>query len=182
MNDENRERLSALVDGELHGEALEGALDTLGNDPELQSSWRAYHLVRDTVSSNLDHSVAPQLYQRVASALASEPTILAPPRRERPWLKHVAGVAIAASVTGVAIIGVQSMNVAGPATTAPQVAQKQEYLRMAPTRLAEANKEKPRPGGEALTPYLVNHNEYSANSGIQGMLPYVRIVGHKVGK
>jgi hypothetical protein len=28
--------------------------------------------------------------------------------------------------------------------------------------------------------YLVNHNEYAVNRGMQGMLPYVRIVGHEM--
>jgi hypothetical protein len=28
-----------------------------------------------------------------------------------------------------------------------------------------------------LDVYLVNHNEYAANRGVQGMLPYVRIIG-----
>ena len=29
-----------------------------------------------------------------------------------------------------------------------------------------------------LDMYLVNHNEFAANRGMQGMLPYVRLVGH----
>ena len=31
--------------------------------------------------------------------------------------------------------------------------------------------------GKQLDIYLVNHNEYAVNRGMQGMLPYVRIVG-----
>jgi hypothetical protein len=31
-----------------------------------------------------------------------------------------------------------------------------------------------------LNRYLVNHNEYRSNAGVQGMLPYVRIVAHEV--
>lgn len=180
MNNDNREWLSALADGELHGQELERGLDALRKDPELQQSWRAYHLIRDTVSSNLDHAVDAQLHLRISAALESEPTILAPQRRSRPWFKQAAGIAIAASVTGVAVIGVQQMNSvdAGPATVA--VAQPQEYLRMAPTLVANSGGTEA-PQGDALNPYLVNHNEFSANSGIQGVLPYVRIVGYKPG-
>jgi negative regulator of sigma E activity len=29
-----------------------------------------------------------------------------------------------------------------------------------------------------LAGYLVNHNEYAASRGVQGVMPYVRIVGH----
>ena len=181
MNNDNREWLSALADGELQGQELEHSLNSLRDDPELRASWKAYHVIRDTVSSNLNQSVDPQLHQRISAALESEPTILAPQRHARPWLKQVAGVAIAASVTGVAIIGVQSLNGADSAPTAIPMASQQEYLRMEPTLVAEG-KEKPTQNSDALNPYLVNHNEYSANSGIQGMLPYVRIVGHKAGQ
>jgi hypothetical protein len=31
-----------------------------------------------------------------------------------------------------------------------------------------------------LDVYLVNHNEYAVNRGMQGMLPYVRIIGQDV--
>ncbi len=182
MNSNNREWLSALADGELHGAELEEALDALRKDPELQASWQAYHLLRDTVSSNLNQGVEPQLHLRVSAALEAEPTILAPQRRARPWLKQVASVAIAASVTGIAIIGIQNMNGVGTETaTASPLASKQEFLRMEPTQLAQAQK-KASQESDALNPYLVNHNEYSANSGIQGMLPYVRIVGYKAGQ
>jgi sigma-E factor negative regulatory protein RseA len=178
MNNDNREWLSALADGELQGDELQRGLDALRNDPELQASWGAYHVIRDSVSSNLNPEVAPQLHQRISAALDAEPTILAPQRRKRPWLKQAAGVAIAASVTGVAIIGVQQMNGVDGGPAVQPVAQQQEYIRMAPTLVAEG-KEKKDENREALDRYLVNHNEYSANSGIQGVLPYVRIVGHK---
>ncbi len=181
MNNDNREWLSALADGELQGDELQRGLDALRNDPELLASWKSYHVIRDSVSSNLNHEVAPQLHLRISAALENEPTILAPQRRPRTWLKQVAGVAIAASVTGVAIIGIQTMNGVDSAPSAVPVAQQQEYLRMEPTQLARA-KEKATQNSDALNPYLVNHNEYSANSGIQGVLPYVRIVGHKAGQ
>ena len=84
-------------------------------------------------------------------------------------------------MTGVAIIGVQSMNGVDTNPTAIPVAQNQEYLRMEPSLVARVEERSPQ-RSDALNAYLVNHNEYSANSGIQGMLPYVRIVGHKVGQ
>ena len=36
----------------------------------------------------------------------------------------------------------------------------------------------PRTRKGRLDVYLVNHNEYAVSRGMQGMLPYVRIVGH----
>jgi sigma-E factor negative regulatory protein RseA len=181
MSNKDREWLSALADGEVAEQNLAQRLDALRDDPQLLASWRAYHVIRDTVSSNLNHSVAPQLHLRIAAALESEPTILAPQRRQQPWLKRVAGLAIAASVTGVAIIGLQSMNGVDATPAAVQLAQPQEYLRIQPTLVAQ-RKETSEQGNDSLNRYLVNHNEYSANSGIQGMLPYVRIVGYKAGQ
>ncbi|MCW8919329.1 MAG: RseA family anti-sigma factor [Gammaproteobacteria bacterium] len=180
--DEERAWLSALADGELHGAELERQLGLLRDDPRLLASWQAYHLIRDTVSSNLNHAVAPQLHLRVAAALESEPTILAP-RQRRPWLKQVAGLAIAASVTGVAIIGLQNMNGIDATPAAAQVAEKQEYLRIEPSLVAQQKAQAGQnQNNDALDRYLVNHNEYAVSSGIQGVLPYVRIVGYKAGQ
>jgi sigma-E factor negative regulatory protein RseA len=182
MNKDNREWLSALSDGELQGKELEKALDALQKDPELLSSWKAYHVIRDSVSSNLDGSMDFQLHDRISSAIENEPTVLAPQRRKRPWLKQVAGLAIAASVTGVAIIGVQTLNGEGSVPTAVPVAQQQEYIRLEPTLVAGAEDKPKAEQADALNPYLVNHNEFSTSSGMQGVLPYVRIVGHQEGK
>jgi sigma-E factor negative regulatory protein RseA len=179
-DNEGREWLSALADGELRGAELERHLSALRHDPQLLASWQAYHIIRDTVSSNLNHAVAPQLHRRVAAALESEPTILAP-RQRKPWFKQVAGIAIAASVTGVAIIGLQNMNGVDTTPAAAQVAEKQNYLRIKPTLVAQ-QKEQTVQNNDALDRYLVNHNEYAVSSGIQGVLPYVRIVGYKAGQ
>lgn len=182
MNEGNKEWLSALVDDELRGEALERGVDSLHGDSELLASWRAYHLIRDTVTSNLNDAVAPQLHRRISAAIEQEPTILAPKQRpQRSWVKHAAGVAIAASVTGVAIIGIQRINGVDSAQPSLQVAQPQEYLRMSPTVVASDNSALEK-RDDTLTPYLVNHNEFSTSAGMQGMLPYVRIVGHKAVK
>jgi sigma-E factor negative regulatory protein RseA len=182
MNRDDKEWLSALADGELQGEELTRGLDALRDDPALQGSWRAYHLLRDGVSSNLNREVAPQLHQRISAALEAEPTVLAPRPRRHSWFKQAAGVAIAASVTGVAIIGVQRMNSVDSGVAVQLLAQQDsEYIRIAPTLVADGEKQD-KANRELLDRYLVNHNEYSANSGIQGVLPYVRIVGYEASK
>lgn len=182
MNKENKDWLSALADGELHGAELQRAVDALREDDELKQSWKAYHIVRDAVTSNLHGTSELQLHERVSEALRNEATVLAPPgRHKRPWLKQVAGLAIAASVTGVAIIGVQNINGVDTAPSVSTVAEKQEYIRIDPVVLARS-KEEMKADNDELDAYLVNHNEYSSNSGIHGVLPYVRIVGHKSGQ
>jgi len=177
MADQKKEWISALADGELTGDELKHSLDALRNEPSLLESWSRYHLVRDALHSNLEAQVMPDLSMRVAAALESEPVVLAPQRAHRPWLRHAAGIAVAASVTGVAILGITSSREEGVAPTTIAANQPQEYVRM-PQPVAGARVA----NGEHLAPYLVNHNEYAVSSGMHGMLPYVRIVGYKVGQ
>jgi len=178
MADQKNEWISALADGELAGDELKRGLDAMRNDPSLLESWSRYHLVRDALHSNLEAQVMPDLSERIAAALIDEPVVLAPQRTHRPWFRHAAGIAVAASVTGVAIFGITGMNDEreGPATIAAN--QPQEYVRMEQPVAAQAQVV----NGEHLAPYLVNHNEYAVSSGMHGMLPYVRIVGYKAGQ
>lgn len=178
MAEQKKEWVSALADGELAGDELRRGLDAMRQEPELLASWSRYHLIRDALHSNLEERVVPDLSHRVAAALEQEALILAPQRAPRPWLRHAAGLAVAASVTGVAILGISKMNEEnGPVTVAANPPQ--EYVRLEqPTATAAASPEVS--NGEHLAPYLVNHNEYAVSSGMHGMLPYVRIVGHKV--
>lgn len=173
MAEQKKVWVSALADGELTGDEFMRGLDALRNDAELLQSWSRYHLVRDALHSNLEAQVMPDLSARVATALEAEPVILAPKRAPRTWLRHAAGIAVAASVTGAAILTISGENVA-PTTIASN--QPQEYIRMEqPVAQAQVVDD------AHLAPYLVNHNEYAVSSGMHGMLPYVRIVGYKAG-
>jgi hypothetical protein len=101
-----------------------------------------------------------------------EAAINAAPSRYRALLRPLAGLAAAASVAVVAVVSLQTMHQQDPAAT-PSVATAptvDSYIRAenAPTPVVPAR---------GLDVYLVNHNEYAVNRGMQGMLPYVRIVG-----
>lgn len=181
MAEQKKEWVSALTDGELAGDELKKGLDALHQHPELLASWSCFHLIRDALHSNLEQQLMPDLNLRVAAALEQEPVIFAPQRPHRPWLRHAAGLAVAASVTGVAVLGIRHMNEeGGPVTTTASAPQEYIRLEQPTTTAAAANPQVST--GEHLAPYLVNHNEFAVNSGVQGMLPYVRIVGHKVGQ
>lgn len=184
MADDDKEWISALADGELSGSRLDKALDALQRDSELQRSWSRYHLIRDTLHSNLEAGIDAHLHQRICAALDAEPVVLAPQKAARPWLRQAAGIAVAASVTGVAVLGFQQMNrdkgsLSAPVTMA-EVMQPNNVVRLEQPVLAAADD--PSKDSDKLAPYLVNHNEYSVSSGMHGMLPYVRIVGHKSGE
>ncbi|MCW8828752.1 MAG: sigma-E factor negative regulatory protein [Gammaproteobacteria bacterium] len=179
MEKERKEWVSALADGELRDGQLGRALDALRADKALQSSWGRYHLLRDALHSNLESHIDIELHQRISAAIEQEPVLLAPQRRQRSWLKHAAGLAVAASVTGVAVLGIQQMDSTEPGTptaTMAEVMQPQNIVRLEEQAVA-ANSAPQQ--SDRLAPYVVNHNEYAVSSGMHGMLPYVRIVGHR---
>ena len=72
---ENCERLSALADGQLSGEAAKQTLDWLVHDDDAQARWNTYHLVGEVMRSGEascpDREAA--FMQRLSEALAREP-------------------------------------------------------------------------------------------------------------
>jgi len=157
------EQLSALVDGEISERELDALLARMRKQPELRAQWGRYNLISDALHKNLPRRLDHGLQARVAEALAAEPVLLAPKRRHKtvgPWIRQTAGLAVAASVTAVAILGFQALH-------APEVAP--VAVAVAPAAPAAE---------EALDPYLVNHNEHAVSAGVHGMLPYVHLVGH----
>lgn len=107
MNEKKLESLSALMDGESL-EMDRAALDDWTRDEGLRAAWGRYHLISECVRGTLPRHMDPALAGRIAVALRSEPVILAPEATaRRPWLKPLAGMAIAASVATLAVVGIQ---------------------------------------------------------------------------
>ena len=224
MSNKAEERLSALMDDELAD--FEQDIDSLEDSDSLKQRWMRYHLIRDVVSGHLPDTVAPDfdLAARVSAALEHEPTILAPRRfQPRQLMKQAAGLAIAASVSAIAIVSIQNQNLDGdsgnvaspgpvavtetqvnnvisfnplPGTTQAQSPVTARDGQAALVSLSSAKSARgatvvlsrngtPRIYGRGANPastskfngYLLNHNEYSVSANIQGMLPYMRIVG-----
>ena len=113
MNEAKKEQLSAFMDGETGGQH-QNLVDQLLKDPELMGAWSRYHLVSDCLKQCLPERIDKELAGNISQALQKEPAILAPDRRVRPFIKPVAGFAIAASVAALAILGIQQQQVGGP--------------------------------------------------------------------
>lgn len=134
MTTQQDEHFSALVDGELDNANSEIMLNRLAGDAQSRQRWYRYHLISDTLRSNLPDNIDPDFSRTIMAAIADEPAILAPrqkPSHTHPFKHRVAGFAIAASVAVVAVVGVQNMN--GP-TKPAQVAQmpsSSEFVRLA---------------------------------------------------
>jgi sigma-E factor negative regulatory protein RseA len=185
MNESRFEDISALVDGESAGDE---ALAELLRSDEARRYWGRCHLIADCIRRQLPRRFDPALADRIAAALRAEATVLAPGRAPlRPWLRPLAGLAVAASVAALAIFTVHVQRGANPAAVPQQaVAAVSQPAAQGQVRLAAGSaaggpaRAQTAPGrmSARLNRYLVNYNEYRNNAAVQGMIPYVRIVTH----
>jgi len=142
------ERISALVDGELDEQEHQASVDKLLAHSENRKAWGRYHLIGDTLKRSLPKGMDHDFSSRVMAALDNEPTVLAPPAPAKPsWGQRVAGLAVAASVTAVAILGVQFMYQQDGQTLTPQMAQTSMGLSpTAQSQVARVNLQQSQPG------------------------------------
>jgi len=188
------ERLSALVDGELDEQEYQATVVELLAYGENRKTWGRYHLIGDTLKRNLPKGMDYHFSSRVMAALEDEPTVLAPPSPVKSsWGQRAAGLAVAASVAVVAVLGVQLMHQQDEQTVVPPRAQvSTQLLPQQPQNIVRANtrsrsQSSPTMG---LTPkqikqfhprlnkYLVDHNQQAPRAAVQGMIPYARIVAY----
>ncbi len=125
----DKEKISALMDGELVDKAL---LKELELDTESQQTWQDYHLIGDVMRHEEPQSPEWDIASRVAAALEDEPThstFTAPVENRAPltdptpieaqptpqqakqflpsWLRNFGQVGIAACVSLAVVLGVQ---------------------------------------------------------------------------
>ncbi len=74
--------LSALLDGELSAEEARPLLRQLAGDRNLQLRFQEYCAVRDALQGLYQDADTPKLTARIMARLESEPTVLAPMRRQ----------------------------------------------------------------------------------------------------
>lgn len=108
MTQDQREHLSAGIDGELAREELRFLLRRFEHDAELGRAWSRYHLARDGLRRQLPALASAGFAARVERAIAEESQQAAaahgPGRRAPHWLRWSAGGAIAAGVAVAALM------------------------------------------------------------------------------
>ena len=189
MNEQKREQLSALVDDELTQEAS-SVIESLLEDNEAKQTWSRYHLIGDSLRGHLPGHIV-DISSNVSQAIASEPTILAPAKKSASskspdLMKPVMGFAIAASVAAVAIFNVQQANqiseTGQPLIAQSSIATSQPSLATSPQlvnqQTGQAQVYQAKHIDPRLNRYLVNYNEYRANTVVSGMPPHVRMVAN----
>lgn len=177
MSEIKLERVSALVDGELDRADAVRLLGEVADDPELRRGWERYHLISDAVRGRAaSHIPATELFERVRRDIQAEPTIYRLSAFRSGAARPLAGLALAASVAVVAVLGVRSY-MPDTGLSAGAVAQREPAP---PVSLASARDQ----GGAfdaRLSRYLVNHSERAGHN-MHGVLPYARIVAHDAGR
>ncbi len=175
MNKNQAEQLSALMDGNLDEIQTIRLLDDMTHDVELKALWERYHLISDVMGNHLQPVATSDLMERIHHDLEAEPVPLQPKRGLMTLMRPVVGFALAASVAMVAVLGYRS--VMDPIGVSGAVVAQHESAKVN-TRLAGMRWNVDKPAvEEKLDGYLVNHSGYTGN-GVQGMLPYARIVGY----
>ena len=192
MNEsDSKERISAFVDGELRGSARDGVVEALYGSAELRRAWERFHLIGDALRKVGPVPGAGSTSKTVGAKPSAERILPARPRR--PLLVPLPGLALAASIAAVAILGVRSLDhgvdasrhrveaastmPSDPGAPAPQLASTATQ-RDRPD-VASSHGRDAAPAVDArLNAYLVNHNEL-AHHGVRGVLPYVRLVSYR---
>ena len=192
-----QEQLSAMLDGEPI-DAQDQELARLLEAEDSRAAWHRYALIGDAMRSGNRHDPAEDeahailggsmsFADKLKQTIADEPTVLAPRKRGKTkLLQPVAGLALAASVAGVAVIGVQQMmNTTEQAQplSAASINAAEQVLATQLVAGKDQNTETPEleidleEHQRRLNSYLVNYNAQRTSLGMPGVNPYVRIVG-----
>lgn len=164
-----KDRISALMDGELDERDAGRLIDALGRDREALDTWREYHLIGDAVRET--RALSDGFTSRVSAALEKEPTVLAPTRLRSREPQPRRWYALAASLAAVALVG--WLGFAPQQTAVAPVAQAPKPV--VPVKAAPAVV--PLPSG--TNDYLLAHQGFSPRISLQGMAPYVRTVSEE---
>jgi sigma-E factor negative regulatory protein RseA len=170
------ESMSCLVDGELGEEEARRLMAALCADPELRTEWISFHVVGDALrSSEVAAAHSMSFCERVAAAIAHEPTVLAP--RSIGVLRQVRRFAIPtlAVAASVAVIGYVAVPMLQPTGSAP-VQQAAVRSLPAPAPVAEPSRRAASTvaNARALDAYLVAHRELGSGVALPRAMPYLR--------
>ena len=188
MSEQQRQRLSALVDGELDAGLSAATVAALESNADLAASWERYHLIGTALRREATRPEYRGIAVAVRDRLQSEPTVLAP-SRSRPGPKRgagpILGIGLAAGAAFLAVFALpQLFHPAQPggAASGPSVASAplpQQFRLGGDGRRWHLDQ----PGLESkLDRFLVNHQVRSPATGVKGFLPYATVVGYEAGR
>lgn len=165
-----RERISALMDGELEDADLGAQVKRTADGGELARCWDTYHLIGESLRR--EPILRLDLAQDVSRALAAEPTVLAPGRvpfaapvqRMRTFALSAAATVAGIGVVVWMVLGQQGEGLGGR-TELAQVGNTAPRVELA-SQAAESD----------VNDYMMAHQEYSPTAAMHGVASYVRTV------
>jgi len=177
MSEQIREQVSAFLDGELPSSETELLLKRLTRDAELRESFGRYALIGEVLRGTHRSSLSRGFPARINAAINGEAASAVLPVRARAsrWWRPVAGAAVAAGVTAVALVALQqraespgTLRVSAP--MAAQVAKPREALSYTVPAVAPAEETPAMLPAARLTSYVFAHSKYSSMLGESNML------------
>jgi sigma-E factor negative regulatory protein RseA len=184
MTDKLREQVSALADDCLLESEHELLVRRFSVDRKLRLCWERYHLIGEAMRKGLPQLDTRGFADRVMAVLEVEPIRQEPARGSMlAYLgKAFAGMAVAASVAAVALIGLRhdTGNSAQSTAMAPsEIVPASAPFNVTPASYGTAsnatwNGDTPDVQAQ-LGNYLINHNEMAASLSQPGVLPYFYI-------
>lgn len=168
MTDKINDQISAFIDDELSEQECAFLVRRFEHDSEARGQAVRYTLIGSALRNELLKPDPAILLRRISSALDGAAAPVVPARAARGWSPRIArplaGLAIAAGVASIAILGLRALNdarvPASPAVAATQTAQVVEPASyVVPRDVAE---ERPVTPTIRLTNYVVHHGEYAS--------------------
>ena len=199
MNEQLRESLSSLMDGEASEQDIQRVLENL-QDPAVRDAWRRYNMARwglegagQLAEDDLSGAIMAAVEQEPAHSLqpGAADVSIQPIGRWHRFTRPLASFAVAASVFAVVLVGSQFVG-QDAGVSAPQVAERASPVGMVSTvggaavRAGYATRPVPvvqaAPASdynsiarERLRKYMLPHAEEAALNAPQGMMPYARV-------
>ncbi len=172
------EEISAAMDGESPAQQAGTLLGKVASDAKLSEAWYRYHLLGDAMRGQVPDHIDLHMRHKTRESLVAEPTVLAPTKRLASLLKPVAGLAIAASVAALAVIGARQLLQLDSVEPVPGIVQQRPAGVERPP-VAVVSWQPQTQAATRLNSYLVNYSEHRSNAAVPATLPYVRIVGRE---
>lgn len=162
------EKISALMDGEAVGQEAHQAMLRLKDTGDAREIWAAYHLIGDVMRG--DALPAFDVSQRVAVAIADEPTVMAP-RSSRTGKPMTYALSAAASVSAIAVVGWMAFSTTTFTNPPVDVAQAPAAAVAQPEAQLVSS-----PSDGQMNEYLLAHQGVSPSTSLQGVAPYIRTI------
>ncbi|MGD9591450.1 MAG: sigma-E factor negative regulatory protein [Candidatus Berkiella sp.] len=93
--EQTKEALSAYMDDALDEESKKALLAKLKDDPELQATWKRFHLIHNVMQQKIDPLLlgyGAMLSAKVSAALANEPAVVWGAEFDKPIVLNTAHI------------------------------------------------------------------------------------------